>query len=392
VSLGLEYGPLVWSNIRRHKARSIFTFLSIVVAFVLFSYLAAVKVAFRAGVDVAGADRLFTTQKTSIIQPLPKSYETKIAQVPGVVAVTHCNWFGGIYQNPDKGFQGVFQNPVDPEAYLAMYPEFLLPADQKKAWFDDREGAIVGKKTAERFGWKVGDRIPIQAPYFNRKKDGSRTWEFNLRGIYAGKEKGTDTTQFLFHYDYFEEARSYGEGMVGWYVVKIAEPKAGARVASAIDTLFENSPFETKTVAEKALMQSFADQIGNIGAIITWILAAVFFTLLLVAGNTVAQSVRERTNELGVLKTLGFTHGQVLGLVLAESSLLAVVGGGLGLTLGSLFISAGDPTGGFLPVFYFPPRDVVWGIVFVLLLGFVAGILPAVQAMRLRIVDALRRV
>jgi len=392
VSLGLQYGPLVWSNLRRRKARAIFTFLSIVVAFVLFAYLAAVKVAFRAGVDVAGADRLLTTQKTSIIQPLPRSYENKIAQVPGVVAVTHCNWFGGIYQNPDRGFQGVFQNPVDPEAYLAMYPEFLLPAEQRAAWIADREGAVVGRKTAERYGWKVGDRIPVQAPYFNRKKDGSRIWEFNLRGIYDGKEKGTDTTQFLFHYDYYEEARQYGEGMVGWYAVRIADPNAGAEVAAAIDALFENSPFETKTVAEKALMQSFADQIGNIGAIITWILAAVFFTLLLVAGNTVAQSVRERTNELGVLKTLGFSHGQVLGLVLAESSTLAVVGGGLGLALGALFISAGDPTGGFLPVFYLPPRDLARGVVFVLLLGFVAGILPAIQAMRLQIVDALRRV
>jgi putative ABC transport system permease protein len=392
VSLGLQYAPLVWANFRRRKARTIFTFLSILVAFVLFAYLAAVKMAFRAGVDVAGADRLFTTQKTSIIQPLPKSYESKIAQVPGVVAVTHSNWFGGIYQNPDKGFQGVFQDPVDPEAYLAMYPEFELTAAEKAAWFADREGAVVGRKTAERYGWKVGDRIPIQAPYFNRKKDGSRVWEFNLRGIYQGREKGTDTTQFLFHYDYFEEARAYGEGMVGWYVVKIADPQNGAKVAAAIDALFENSPYETKTVAEKALAQSFADQIGNIGAIITWILAAVFFTLLLVAGNTVAQSVRERTNELGVLKTLGFTHGQVLGLVLAESSALAIVGGGLGLVVGALGISAGDPTGGFLPFFYFPSRDVVWGVVFVLLLGIVAGILPAVQAMRLKIVDALRRV
>jgi len=392
VITALKFGPLVWSNLRRRKARTLFTFLSIVIAFVLFAYLAAVKTAFRAGIDVAGADRLFTTQKTSIIQPLPLSYLEKIRAVPGVVEVIHANWFGGNYQNPNTGFQGVFQAPVEPEAYLAMYPEFLLPADQKAAWIADREGAIVGRKTAERYGWKVGDRIPVQAPFFNRKQGGERLWEFNLRGIYDGREKGTDTTQFLFHFDYFDEARQYGKGMVGWYIVKIADPKATARVGAAIDAQFENSPFETKTVTEKALVQSFADQIGNIGAIITWILAAVFFTLLLVAGNTVAQSVRERTAELAVLKTLGFTHGQVLGLVLAESCLTAIVGGGAGLVLGALAIRGGDPTGGFLPVFFFPGRDVVWGVTFVVLLGFVTGILPALQAMRLRIVDALRRV
>jgi putative ABC transport system permease protein len=387
-----RFAPLVWSNLRRRKARSIFTFLSIVIAFVLFAYLAAVKSAFRAGIDVAGADRLFTTQKTSIIQPLPKAHQAKIAAVPGVVSVISANWFGGNYQNPNTGFQGVFQSPIDPEAYLAMYPEFLLPADQKAAWIADREGVIVGRKTADRYGWKIGDRIPVQAPYFYRKKDGSRTWEFNIRGIYDGKEKGTDTTQFLFQYSYFDEARAVGQGMVGWYIVRIADPKQTAKVSAAIDTQFENSPFETKTVTEKALVQSFADQIGNIGAIITWILAAVFFTLLLVAGNTVAQSVRERTSELAVLKTLGFTHGQVLGLVLAESCALAILGGGAGLALGALGVSTGDPTGGFLPVFFIPRPDAVWGVVFVLALGLVTGFLPALHAMRLRIVDALRRV
>jgi putative ABC transport system permease protein len=386
----MRYLPLLWSNLKRRKARTFFTFLSILVAFILFGYLAAVKVAFRAGVDVAGADRLFTTHKTSIIQPLPKSYQDQIARVAGVEAVTHSSWFGGIYQNPNKGFQGVFQGPVDPVEYLAMYPEFKIPDDQKQAWIADREGAIVGRKTAERYGWKVGDRVPIQATIW-RKKDGTSTWEFNIRGIYDGG-KGIDTTQFLFHYDYFDEARVFGQGIVGWYIVRIADPKQAAVVGKAIDALFENSPYETKTVTEKALAQSFADQIGNIGAIIRWILTAVFFTLLVVAGNTMAQSVRERTNELGVLKTLGFTNRTVLLLVLAESFALALLGGGLGLGLAALMIAGGDPTGGYLPIFYFPEKDAVWGVVFVVLLGFVAGILPAVQAMRLRIVDALRRV
>lgn len=386
----MKYLHLLFSNLGRHKTRTAFTLLSIAIAFLLFAFLAAVKVAFRAGVDTAGADRLFTTHKTSIIQPLPYAYREQIAQVPGVVAVTHSSWFGGIYQDPNKGFQGVFQSPVDPESYLAMYPEFEVAPDQRAAWIGDREGVLIGRKTADRYGWKVGDRIPVQGTIW-RKKDGSALWEFNVRGIYEGK-KGVDTTQFLFHYNYFDEARQFGQGIVGWYVVRIADPSQVAELIKRIDALFENSPSETKTMTEKALAQSFADQIGDIGTIIQLILAAVFFTLLLVAGNTMAQSVRERTAELAVLKTVGFSDGRVLALVLAESVLLAVIGGTIGLGLGALMVGQGDPTGGLLPVFFFPERDVVIGIVMVLLLGVVTGILPAMQAMRLRITDALRRV
>jgi putative ABC transport system permease protein len=385
----MKFWPLLWGSLRRRKARTVFTLLSILVAFVLFSYLAAIRVAFSAGVDVAGADRMLTTHKTSIIQPLPASYKDQIARVPGVAAVTHASWFGGIYQNPNKGFQGVFQGPIDPEAYLAMYPEMKAPDDQKRAWIEDREGVLVGATTAKRYGWKVGDRVPILGTFW-RKKDGTKVWEFNVRGIYTGG-KGVDTTQFLFHYDYFDEARQFGQGIVGWYIVRIADPAKSAEVGRRIDALFENSPAETKTVTEKALAQGFADQIGNIGAIIQWILAAVFFTLMLVTGNTIAQSVRERTSELAVLKTIGFSDGRTLGLVLAESGLLAILGGGSGLLLGAMAIAAGDPTGGFLPIFYFPTRDLIWGVLIVLLLGLVAGIVPAVQAMRLSIVDALRR-
>jgi putative ABC transport system permease protein len=385
----MKFWPLLWGNLRRRKVRTVFTLLSIVVAFVLFAYLAAVRVAFSAGVDVAGADRLFSTHKTSIIQPLPASYQAEIERVPGVVLVTHASWFGGIYQNSNTAFQSVFQGPIDPVGYLAMYPEFKVPEDQKRAWIEDREGVLVGVTTANRYGWKVGDRVPIQGTFW-RKKDGSTLWEFNVRGIYTGA-KGVDTTQFLFHYDYYDEARQFGKGLVGWYVVRIADPAKTAEICKRIDAIFENSPAETKTVTEKALAQSFADQIGDIGTIIQWILTAVFFTLLLVTGNTIAQSVRERTSELAVLKTVGFSDGRVLALILAESGLLAIVGGGLGLAIGAMAVGAGDPTGGFLPIFYFPTKDMVFGVFFVLLLGLVAGILPAIQAMRLRIVDALRR-
>lgn len=385
----MKYLPLLWSNLKRRKARTIFTLLSIAVAFVLFVYLAAVRIAFSAGVEVANESRLLTVNKVSIIQPLPVSYMAQIAQVPGVAAVTHASWFGGIYQNPNTGFQNVFQGPVDPESFLAMYPEFKIPDDQRKAWLEDREGVMVGETTAKRYGWKIGDRVPIQGTIWH-KKDGSKLWEFNVRAIYSG-DRTVDKSQFLFHYKYFDEARQFGQGIVGWYILRIADPKQSAEVAKNIDKIFANSPAETSTMTEKALAQSFANQVGDIGAIIQWILTAVFFTLLLVTGNTIAQSVRERTAELAVLKTVGFTNGKTLALVLVEACVITTIGGGIGLAVGALAVGAGDPTGGKLPVFYFPSKDVVLGVILVVLLGVVAGILPAMQAMRLKIVDALRR-
>jgi len=385
----MRFLPLVWSNLKRKKLRTAFTLLSIVFAFILFGYLAAIRTAFSAGVEVSGADRMMVTHKVSIIQPLPFSYRDRIAQVPGVKTVSFMNWFGGIYQDP-KNFFG--QMSVDPGTFLELYPEYLLKPEEKKAWLADRAGAIVGRVTADRFGWKVGDKIPIQATIY-RHPDGSSLWTFNLVGIYDGAQKGTDTSGFYFRYDYLDEGMGGNLGRVGWYAIRIADPSRSGNVARQVDALFANSPAETKTQTEKALAQSFANQVGSIGKIITAILAAVFFTILLVAGNTMAQSVRERTNELAVLKTLGFSHGQVLGLVLAESCVLAVIGGGLGIALGwGLITALGDPTHGQLPVFYFPGPDIALGAALAVLLGLVTGTPPAVQAMRLRIVDALRRV
>ena len=386
----MKYLPLVWANLKRRKARTLFTLLSVLAAFVLFGYLAAIKQAFLMGVDVAGADRLLVVHKVSIIQPLPVSYRERIAAVPGVKAVSHANWFGGIYQDP-KNFFG--QMAVDPVTFLDLYPEYLLPEAQKKAWLADRTGAIVGRVTAERFGWKVGDKIPIQAQIY-RRPGSSDLWEFTLSGIYDGAEKATDTSNFFFHYDYLNEKGGGGNlGIVGWYIIRIADPARAVEVADRIDSLFANSPAETNTQTEKALAQSFANQVGDIGRIIRYVLGVVFFIILLVAGNTMAQSVRERTSELAVLKTLGFSHRQVLGLVLAESCLIAVLGGATGLAIAwSLIAGLGDPTKGALPVFFFPPREIVLGAGLTLALGLLTGFLPALQAMRLRIVDALRRI
>ncbi|MBA3639628.1 MAG: FtsX-like permease family protein [Acidobacteriota bacterium] len=384
----MKFLPLIWRNLTRRKIRTIFTTLSIFIAFLLFGFLMAIKAAFNMGIDVAGADRLMTIHKVSFIQPLPKSYQDRISAVEGVTAITHANWFGGIYQDP-ANFIANFA--VDPESYLAMYPEFVMPEDQKQAWFANRTGAIVGIDTARRFGWKVGDRVPLQGTIY-RKPDDS-PWEFTIDGIYDSPLVGTDKTQFFFHYKYLNEtiSQNFGRDQVGWYIVKVANPGEADIVAKRMDALFANSPAETKTATEKAFVADFAKQVGDIGAIMTAIAAVVILFILFVAGNAMAQSIRERTNELAILKTLGFNDRKVLGMVLFESTLVAVLGGSLGLGLAWLMIAQGDPTGGLLPIFHFPPKDVVLGIVLVVVLGVLSGMVPALQAGRLKIVDALRR-
>jgi len=386
----VKYLHLIWRNLMRKKLRTTMTVLSIVVAFVLFALLAAIRLAFSMGVDIIGADRLMMIHKVSIIQPLPISYLEQLRRTEGVVDATHATWFGAIYQEPENFFP---QFPVEPEAYLRLYPEIVIPEDQKTAWLADRTGAMVGRKTVERFGWKLGDRIPLQAPVW-RNKTGGSAWEFTIRAIYEGREKGFDETNMFFHYDYFDEARLFGEGLVGWYILRIDDPQRAAEIAERIDAQFANSRYETKTTTEKAFMQAFADQMGNIGAILTAILTAVFFTILLVAGNTMAQSVRERVSEVAVLKTLGFSNRLVLALVLGESVVLAAVGGAVGLALGGALVKALGSSGqisNLLSVFYLPSRDVVIGIALAVGLGVVCGTIPALRAMRLRIADGLRR-
>jgi putative ABC transport system permease protein len=385
----MKFLHLIWSNLKRKKLRTMLTLLSILVAFVLFGLLSAVKQALVGGVEMAGADRLIVRHKVSIIQLLPESYKARMERIPGVALATHQTWFGGIYQDPKNFFM---QNPVVPEEFLDMHPELILPPEQKKAWLQTRTGAIVGRNTAERFHWKKGDKVPIQSSIWS-KSDGSRLWEFDIVGVYDGKDKGTDTTPLFFRYDYFDEARraGWGKGLVGWYTIRVKDPSQAAEVAKRVDEEFENSSAETKTEPEGAFIQAWARQVGNIALIVAAILGAVFFTILLVTGNTMSQAVRERTGELGVLKAIGFTNAQVLALVLAESGLLAIVGGLLGLGLAWLIISRGDPTGGMLPMFFFPTRDVLIGLAISVALGLATGFFPALQAMRLRVADALRR-
>ena len=383
----MKFLPLVWKNLFRRRVRTLFTVLSIVVAFVLFSYLAAIRVAFSSGVEVAGADRMLVIHKISLIQPLPESYLGRVASIEGVADISHMSWFGGVYQDPRNFFA---QFAVDPESYLRLYPEIVLTDAEREAWLRNRTGAIVGRATADRFGWEVGDRIPLQGTIF-RTSDGP-TWEFTIDGIYEAGVEGYDTSTFYFHHEYLMEANALGQRFIGQFIIRIDDPARSADVSAAVDARFANSPAETRTSTEQAFLQGFADQLGNIGAIVTAVLTAVFFTILVITGNTMAQSIRERTGELAVLKTLGFTDRAVLALVLGESFALAVAGGALGLCLGQLLVGLGDPTGGFLPTFIMPPRDLAVGGALVILLGLASGVVPAVQATRLRIVDALRKV
>ncbi|HTC54058.1 MAG TPA: FtsX-like permease family protein [Steroidobacteraceae bacterium] len=382
----IKFLPLLFANLRRRTPRSIFTLLSIAVAFLLYGLLAAVKNGFEANGNLAGVDRLVTMDKVSIVQPLPISYLPRIASVPGVKLVTHSTWFGGHYQN-ERGIMVTY--PVPPESYLAMYPEFLLPAAQKQRWLHDRVGAIVGRALAESYGWKVGDRLPLRSDIYAHA-DGSYDWQFNVDGIYDNKDPSGDVNSVFFNYDYLDESRTIGKGTVGWYIVRIADSAQSAQVAAAIDALFTNSSAETKTGSEKAFVQGFAKQTGDIGAIVTAIGIAVFFTMLLVSANTMAQSVRERTNEVAVLKTLGFSDPMVLALVIGESLLLTVLGGLIGIGGAMLAVGRiGRTLSEYLSAFLLTPNALLVGVALILALGAAAGLLPAVRAARLRIVDGL---
>jgi putative ABC transport system permease protein len=383
----MKYFGLVWSNLKRKKLRTALTLLSILVAFLLFGFLCAIKEAFVAGVSLAGADRLVVRHKVSIIQSLPRSYEQRIVDLPGVAAVSHQSWFGGIYQDPKNYFASI---PVEPEKFLDMFPEFLLPPEQKEAWLKTRTGAIVGRALMDRFKWKLGDTIPLTSPIWGQPANQTH-WQFQIVGIYDGAKKNTDTSGMYFRYDYFDEARTRGKGQVGWFMVRVRDSNQAAEIAKKIDAEFANSPFETKAEPEGAFAAGFAQQVGDIATIVTAVLSAVFFTILLIAGNTMGQAVRERTEEIGVLKAMGFTNRLVLLLVLAESSVIALVGGCIGLGLAWLIISAKNPVPNLLPIFYLPPRDLLVGMSIIIALGFVAGAFPAMQAMRVRIAEALRR-
>ena len=384
----MKYLQLVWAALLRRKARTLFTLLSVVAAFLLFGLLDSVRGAFAgAGNSVAGLNRLVTISKITFTMQLPKSLLERIQAVPGVADVTYANWFGGIYQDP-KNF---FPNEAVAPNFLDAYPEWRLSPEQRVAFRNTRTGAVVGATLAKQFNWKVGDKIPLQGTIFPQK-DGNNTWTLDLVGIYriADPKQRAQENALLFNWDYFDEARAFGNGSVGWYVVKVGDPARADAIAQAIDAISANSDHETKTQSERAFQLAFASQFGDIGLIVGAIMAAVFFTLILLTGNTMAQAVRERIPELAILKTIGFTSGSVLGLLLAESILLLLLGGVIGVLLAGGVAAALEASSGFV----LPPivsAAAVWvrSLCAMVLIGIVVGALPAYRGLRLRIVDAL---
>lgn len=382
----MKYFALLRANLFRKKLRTALTIGSFAVALFLFAFLWVVRDAFGRGADVAGADRLVIINRTSIINSIPLAYRDKILRIPGVKVITHNNWFGGIYQDEKNFFP---QFVIDPENQRLVVPELIVPEDQWNAFLKDRQGAIVGASTAERFHWKIGDRIPIKSTIW-----GNGNWEFNLVGIYHGKRPQDDETQFWMQWDYFREhVPDRVKGQVGWYVLRLDSPDDAVRVAKTIDDEFFNSPYETKTETESAFAASWVKQFGNIRLLILSIGVVVFFTLLLVTGNTMAISVRERTSELAVFKAIGFSDRAVLFFVLSESIFISLAGGILGLLLAIVAVPVlAKSLNGLLPSLVLAPQVLLQGLLVAIIVGLMSGLLPGLSAMRLRIVNALRRV
>jgi putative ABC transport system permease protein len=385
----MKYLHLVWASLFRRKTRTLLTLVSVVAAFLLFGLLDAVRTSFaQAGQSANGAARLQVGSKLSFIQPLPMALGPRIAQVDGVKAVTYANWFGGAYQDPRNQ---VFSFAVAPN-YLDLYPEIEVSAEARKVFADTRTGALVGEQLAKRFGWKVGDRVPLQSTIFPNR-EGSKDWPFQIVGLLRAADKksgGFFDQMFLLHWDYFDESTPYNGGQAGWYVTRVADPAQADRVAKAIDALSANSDHETRTQTEQAATASWMKQLADIGLIVGSIMGAVFFTLLLLSGNTMMQAVRERTSEFAVLKTIGFSSFSVMAMVLAESLLLLLIGGLGGLALASVVIPAVSAgSGGMLNLPAVGAGSWVLGLVLMLAIGLLVGALPAARAMRLNIVDGL---
>jgi putative ABC transport system permease protein len=377
----------VIANLFRKRTRTILTLLSVLLAFVLFGLLQSVNSIFSAGESFVGATRLMTQARVSFTQPLPVSIVPKLEAVPGVARVAHSMWFGGIWQENTP----LFVFAVDPLRQRDVYPEFVMPEAQWQSFAHTRTGIIVGKLLADQYGWKIGQKIPVSSNIYPQK-NGSKAWAFDVVGIFDGKDEAwrKQTNQAFIQADYFDEANQFGtKGRANFFIIKLATGKQAESVSKTIDAMFENSPDETKTQTEKDFNLGFVKQIGDIGLIVHWILFAVFFTLLLVVGNTMAQSVRERIPELAVLKTLGFSDGAVLGFVLAEAFALCLCGGLIGLAIASLLgAMVAKGSGG---QFQLELDGRIWaiGVLAIIVMSLAVGLLPALRARRLRIVDAL---
>ncbi|MCH9828791.1 MAG: ABC transporter permease [Gammaproteobacteria bacterium] len=379
----MKYFPLIWATLWRKKARTILTLLSIVIAFFLFGMLQGVNSAINHSVELANVDRLISINRVSLTEPLPMSYLSQIQSVPGVEAVAYSSWFGSYYQDPK---QFVFGTPIDVDLYFPIVPEVEISDEAIDKLKRTRTGAVVGEPLMEKYGWSVGDRIPIQSTIWTKADDGTSNWEFDIVGTYNVSEDPNQANGFFFNYEYFEEARAFAKGTVGWYFLKVSDPTRAAEVANAIDARFANSASETKTQSEKEFQQSFIKQFGDINFIVNAILGAVFFTLLFLTGNTMMQSVRERIPELAVLKTLGFSDAKVVSFVVAEALMLCLLAALIGLGFSALAFPA---LKGFIGEASLQREVIVTGISAAVVLALIIALMPASRALRLSIVDAL---
>jgi putative ABC transport system permease protein len=380
---------LIRKNLSRHRLRASLMIVCIVTAFAIFGVLASIERSVDSGQDLAAADRLVVVNKINFSQPLPIAYVDRVRAIEGVQQVTHVNWFGGYYQDPKNS---VVALAVDPVSYMKVYgAELDISPDARQSFIRERTGALVGEAMARKWGWKVADTVPIANNIFSQK-NGSQSWDFTIVGIFKGKKPEVDTNFMVFQYDYFDESRAFGQGQIGWMVLRTISPAVNDRVARTIDQTFANSAYETSTETEKALDKAFVAQFGNIKLIMVLVVGAAFVTILLIVGNTLMMSVRERTREIGVLKSLGFPASRILKLVLGEAVLLALIGGLQGLGWAALFLfSVRDSVGGLVPQNPISPEVALTGLALMLGFGIVTGLIPALVAMRLRVGAALGR-
>ncbi|HEY9131351.1 MAG TPA: FtsX-like permease family protein [Dyella sp.] len=383
----MKYLHLIWAALFRSKTRTFLTLVSIIAAFLLFGMLDSVRSGFdQVGKNANGAQRLQTGAKLSFIQPLPQGLGAQIAQVPGVKAVAYANWFGGAYQDPHNQ---IFSFAVS-DNYIDLFPEVEIQADARKKFMDSRTGVLIGEQLAKKYGWKVGDKIPLQSTIFPQR-DGNKTWTVDIAGVMHAKDKsaGWYDQMILMHWKYFDDGTAYNNGQVGWYVSRVADVNQADRVAKAIDAISANSDHETRTQTEQAASASWMKQLADIGLIVGSIMGAVFFTLILLSGNTMMQAVRERTNELAVMKTIGFSSHSVLMMVLAESVLLLLLGGVIGLLLATFVVGFMQQAMAQIPMASVAGGIWARGLLLMIVIGLLVGAIPAMRAMRLKIVDAL---
>jgi putative ABC transport system permease protein len=374
---------LVLANLGRHKRRTFLTIASVALALFLFASLRTVVTTLGAAAQFGSARRLVATNATGIVFALPLNYANRLRTVPGVEAVSWANWFGGRYGDNKRFFA---QFAVDPESYLEMYPEIVLPEEQKQAFFRERTSAIVGRRLLDVFGWRLGQDVTIQGTIF------PGDWTFTIRGVYTPSDPVINDDMLIFRHDYLEE-RLGRPGIAGWYIIRIDDPNRAAAVAKTIDDQFRNSSAATKTGTEQAFNASFATMWGNVSLLMGTIGMAVVFAILLVTANAMMMSARERTREVAVLKTIGFSDRTLFGLVMLEAAVVALTGALVGLGGAKLLYRATNfNAGGFLPGFDVTTGTLVVGAVVTLLLLLASGLVPALQAARLPVVQALRRV